>query len=224
VTALTSSYPGTFALDDMELQVLSPSPGRVLSENRDNRWSAVIRLVVAGESVVLFGGDIDRTALDRLLDSRRSLSAMVLVFPHHGGHPGEADARLFARDLTSAVKPDIVLFSMGRGRFDNPLPSILRGVRQAAPDAYVLCTQLSKGCASQPFKGRMQHSPSAGEASGFSCHGTFRLPIPPPPATGGRTHLYERLDVGRHRNFVESLQLAGESPQCQNWLRVMKPT
>ncbi len=61
-----------------------------------NAMSAVVR-VWAGETPrLLLTGDIDQIGLDDLIDHHPELNADVLVFPHHGGLPRDADTAAFA--------------------------------------------------------------------------------------------------------------------------------
>lgn len=120
-----------------------PRFGKVTS----NTMAAVVRVLLDGAKAVLLASDIDGTRLRDLLRHGRELSAEVLVFPHHGGLPGSAEPVSFARALTAAVEPRLVVFSMGTsGRTANPRKGIIQGVREAAPDAYIACTQLSVHC------------------------------------------------------------------------------
>lgn len=211
ITALTRSFPGTVAYGDVEVEVLSPPPARVLVENDDNRWSAMIRLHVLGEPAALLCADIDDAALSEVLDSGRDIRADLLVFPHHGGRPGRADPRRFAERLTAAAGPSLVVFSMGRERFDNPLPAVLQGVRDAG-GARVACTQLSKRCSLVSHPGRQVAAPSAGAPSGNSCAGTITLALP--LVRSAPQQALALLELDGHATFVAALALGEHSPQC----------
>jgi len=93
---------------------------------------------------LLLPGDMDWVGLDNLLEACPQPNARVLVFPHHGGTPHGGREREFARTHVPGVKPELVLFSIGRGVHNTPRPEIVAGVRAAAPSAHVMCTQLSK--------------------------------------------------------------------------------
>ncbi len=201
----------------MVFEVLSPPPGSVLTATRHtaNRWSAVIRILRDGRPVALLTADMDRATLMELLDSGKDLFADYLVFPHHGGHPGRADPEAFARDLVLAVRPSTVLFSIGRGRFDNPLRSIIRGIRSAphrspAP-VNVACTQLAAACSARHYPDRNVSPYSAGAQSGVSCAGTLHLPLT------SSTDLDEVLpsDLVTHKSFVDLLVASDETPRCR---------
>jgi competence protein ComEC len=81
----------------------------------------------------------------------------VLVFPHHGGHPGEADPVEFATRLCQLGKPETVLFSIHRSRHALPIPDVVRAIRETAPGVRIAGTQLSEHCATDPPKGPWKH-------------------------------------------------------------------
>jgi len=217
VTTLTRSFPGHYEYRGCEFEVLSPPPAAVLTANRAsaNRWSAVIRISKYGTPFALLTADIDRPALMELLESGKDLTADYLIFPHHGGHPGGADPATFARDLVLAVRPNTVLFSIGRDRFDNPLPSIIRAVNSIAQRRHtrtnIACTQLARACSARSYPDRDVSLYSAGASSGNSCSGTLHLSLqsPPPP---GRIP----VELVRHSSFVDLLVASNEHPRCRS--------
>lgn len=110
--------------------------------------SVVVRVVSRDELMVLFPGDISQSGLDALLDSGKDPRANVLVFPHHGGKPGGADPKRFTETLCSAVKPDVVVFSIGRSnKYGTPRPEIVKTILTSQPGVRIVCTQLSTDCA-----------------------------------------------------------------------------
>ena len=87
-----------------------------------NEGSCVIR-VVAGESAVLFTGDIGEPS-ERTLIERHQLQADLLMVPHHGSATSSSPAFL------DAVKPSLALASYGyRNRFDLPSPEVMTRYR-----------------------------------------------------------------------------------------------
>jgi competence protein ComEC len=138
----------------------------------------VIRLVVSGKPILLLPGDLDHVGLENLEATGTQMSSRVLVFPHHGGRPGGGNAGEFAKKLTRLVSPELVVFSNGRGKHNNPNPVIVDGVRQAAPSAVVACTQLSEVCAKDipnPLPHPVSSYYSAGHGRGYSCAGSIEL-------------------------------------------------
>ncbi len=114
---------------------------------RTNTMSAVVRIETGERKVALLAGDIDRVALEHFLRENEEVQAEALVYPHHGGLPG-GDPSSFAATLVSAVNPDLVVFSTGRGgKHINPNPAVVAAVRIATPKAHIACTQLSIQCA-----------------------------------------------------------------------------
>ncbi len=101
-------------LGDATLTMLWPPPvGEVPADIDDNDASIVLRVDVAGRSVLLTG-DIDRYAKARLLDAHAAgeieLDADVMELPHHGAFVSNS------ADLLAAVSPSIVLQSSGYTR------------------------------------------------------------------------------------------------------------
>jgi len=174
--------------DDVQLEVIHPDPISVLAtpQGRDtdghqltaNRISAVLRLLFQGEPQVLFTGDVDQVGLTQSIARFRSAVAPVLVFPHHGGGSG-ANGRSFARQLCELVQPTRVVFSIGRSPA-NPQPAIVEGVREASPDIYIGCTQLSSRCAAILPMTAATHLlalAAAGRARNSCCLGTVQISL-----------------------------------------------
>jgi competence protein ComEC len=172
---------------EFRFEVLAPEPslaaggpgstddkGRRLTSNS---MSAVIRIWRKGIPLALFPGDIDGIGLEHLLEDHPSCEARILVFPHHGGSPGSnVDARSFASRLCRAVMPQIVVFSLGRDKFGTPQPAIIDGVREAVPNAHIVCTQLSTRCAAALPAAAGDHlsrRSSKGAFRNVSCGGTL---------------------------------------------------
>ena len=220
VTALTPDSPGQIAYGTTLFDVLSPPPEMVAQENNDNRWSAVIKISNEAVPVAIFAGDMDRTALDLLLASGRDMNARILVFPHHGGRPGNADPAKFARDLAAAVEPSITLFSNGRYRFDNPLQVVVNAVQEVAERHHrVACTQLAESCSSDTHPNRDVDASSAGRGKGNCCLGSLVVDLPPVPDRG---KFVEQV-LGPHQVFVDSLTARGYSPKCRQSAQTQGP-
>ena len=87
---------------EAKIEVISPTPemalggagGRDLAKRRltSNSLSVVIRIVHRQHPVALLAADMDNTTLEGFLEERKNLKADVLIFPHHGGKPGKANA------------------------------------------------------------------------------------------------------------------------------------
>ena len=101
------------------------------------------------------------------------------MFPHHGGRPGHADPGAFAEALASAVSAELVIFSIGRGRYGTPRPEVVAAVLRGTNDAHIACTQLSKHCAADvPTVGSGMHlATSRGAASRLCCAGTVEVSL-----------------------------------------------
>ncbi|MEU7963551.1 hypothetical protein AB0D09_08810 [Streptomyces sp. NPDC049097] len=153
-----------------------------LGEVPSNRMSAVLRVSLAGKPVALLAADIDDKGFDAIVSRGVDLEAPVLVFPHHGGSAKGGDDRAFARKVCEQVKPQVVVFSLGRHKYKNPLPEVLAGVRDVVPTAHIACTQISKlchpGACTTGNTARLSPNwPSAGKTKGESCAGTIVVQV-----------------------------------------------
>lgn len=193
-----------------DMRVLWPTPdialagagGKDLKERQltSNSTSAVMLVSSEGKNLALLCGDIDGVALTNIKEDKIDLRARVLVFPHHGGLPRNADPFAFAKGLCALVSPDAVVFSMSRRGHRNPLPEIVAGVRAASPKAYVVCTQLSTNCSSSEPKAAPVHLspvPSLGARRYHACGGTVSLDV-------GSTFAVQAPDAAKHDTFIRS--------------------
>lgn len=180
------------------------------STNADaNTLSIVARVWLRDVAVVLLAADLTSSGIDRLQDLGVDLHAELLVFPHHGGLPGDGDPELFASRVADLVRPTHVLFSFGRGIHSNPRPSIVDGLRSVVPDLDVRCTQLSRHCAPDDQARPITHlseRPAAGRSTGESCLGTLTVML-----VDGRVTFDPPLAA--HNEFV--IQNA-EVPMCRS--------
>lgn len=208
-TELTAETSVDLVYGDLAIDVLSPPSdlavdgvGGRTAEGRAivaNAMSAVLCVRWAGEPLVVFAADLDRAGLDRLIEDDTDLRARVLVFPHHGGIPGGRPSddvlRDFARQLTERVQPETIVFSFARMRFHNPQPAIVEGVRQAAPEAHIACTQLSRRCSDELLNSDAHLAArfAAGRPRGSCCAGT--LVVRPGAATAPERTAHEAAIV-----------------------------
>lgn len=177
-------------IGDVEIEVLGPSQylatkgvGGVDREgNRitSNSMSAVIRVSVSGQGVALLPGDIDQIGLDELLRHGANLHAEIVVYPHHGGRPGSASVEGFAKSLLNASAPKTIVFSIGRGRYGTPRQETTEAIGNNLPDARIVCTQLSKNCATARPRQPMSHLSNMfalGRSQQACCGGTIVVPL-----------------------------------------------
>jgi competence protein ComEC len=185
---LTSNTP-TFTFGAVTVEVVAPSPDLFLSgaggvESRSsgnrnltsNSMSAVIRVVHDHVPRALLMGDLDLVGLDDLEKKKRSLTAELLVFPHHGGYAGTRRLADFAERLCRAVNPAAVVFSIGRGKHGTPRPEVVAAVEAACGNVRVACTQLSERCAVvNPSAARVHlvPLPAHGAETNTTCAGTI---------------------------------------------------
>ena len=145
-----------------------------------NTISAVIKISLSDRRILLTG-DLDEVGLKHLVETRVDVSADILVFPHHGGDvsPRSDPSRNaeFTKILLSAVKPDLVVFSIGRTKYRNPRPEIVQSVISFS-NCQVMCTQMSRHCLPNDQKLPSDHLAdlySDGRRRGHCCAGSIRV-------------------------------------------------
>jgi competence protein ComEC len=197
------------AIGDFAVQVLAPSPDLMAlgpgSRDRDGRHistnsvSAVMRLVHNGNPLLFVAGDLDDVGLADLEREMVNAVSQVAVCPHHGGATN-ANPASFVQRLARLVSPRTVIFSIGRGRFNNPDPNSMAAWRREAPRARMMCTQLSEHCAAALPTAPATHLSRAfsqGRDTGKCCAGTVVLR----PSQKG-----VRISPGRtkHHRFIKA--------------------
>lgn len=216
--ALTIDCPGKIDVGDACVEVLYPSPeqaaggvgGKTLDGRRtltSNSLSAVLAIIHDSFRVAVLAGDLDQIGLEDLLNQHTDMTASILIFPHHGGRPGGADAKTFAQRLCSFISPQLILFSNERGRFGNPRQEVVEGSRLASPDCYVMCTQLSKSCADATDHLDFSHLsdlPSSGLSQDKCCGGSVVITL------NGKDTLASN-SLAAHTSFIKALP----TPLCR---------
>jgi beta-lactamase superfamily II metal-dependent hydrolase len=156
--SLTASDNGQFDHGPVSIEILAPTnflatrgPGSTDRSGRritTNSISAVIRVAVNGQRLVLLAGDVDEIGLDELAHvGTTDLGAPILVFPHHGGRAGTGNPGAFTTRLSQMVQPTCVVFSIGRGIHGTPIPAVVEAIKRHGAHIRVACTQLSERCA-----------------------------------------------------------------------------
>jgi len=183
---LTTTQSNVFNAGTVSIEILAPNPhiasrgpgstdrrGRLLETNS---VSAVIRLVKDDQPLALLAGDIDNIGFENLLEDVPNPTAPITVFPHHGGKLKSGDTSIYARRFCNAVIPEMIIFSIGRGRYDTPRPEIVSTVKETVPGVWIICTQLSEHCATslpvaEPL--HLTHLYSQGREHRKCCAGTL---------------------------------------------------
>jgi len=210
ITALTSdSQP--IAIGTVLLEVLAPSPELILggagstglndeTQLTSNSTSAVIRVVYKRQGMFLFPGDLDGTGLDSMIAEGKKAKAKTLVFPHHGGLPGNASVEDFAAKLCKHVHPELIIFSNSRKQFSNPRPEVISSIRKVS-SSEIACTQLSRRClevADEVSDGHLHDLPSHGRKDKSCCAGSLRFCLDNLLASNPRSCLFP------HEEFVST--------------------
>lgn len=180
-----------------------------------NTMSVVLRLHHENHPVMLLAGDLDNAGLTDVIARGKSMGCDILLFPHHGGHIGKGSAAKKARDnaaftktLLTQTEPKLVMFSIGRGKFDTPRPEIIKEIMMLGDGCGVHCTQLSERCQRKELIIAATHLaalPAAGREKNLSCGGSLEIVF-----AGSRT--MAGLDRSAHAAFVAA---SLESPLCR---------
>ena len=189
---VTTGNTQAFARGDIQIEILYPDPalamagpgGTDLKGRRltSNSMSVVVRISYQSIPRLLLAGDIDAVGLENLFEVSPSPLSEALVFPHHGGRPSGADPAKFASLLCKAVQPNLIVFSIGRGKYQTPRPDIVAGIRSVSPDVVIACTQLSTNCAVNVPSAPLTHIASIvakGRIDRSCCAGSIRLILEP---------------------------------------------
>ena len=186
---LTDVNPGVLLCGQTRLEILGPSQslayrttggrnrqGRRLSANA---MSGVVRVWAGDVPRLLLAGDIDELGYLEMIGHRPNIGAETLVFPHHGGRPGTSNPVGFARSLMGSVGARLVMFSFGRGQYQNPRPEIVRSILKRAPATHIACTQLSDRCALETPTADFMARPhvSRGSSKNACCAGTIEISL-----------------------------------------------
>ena len=226
VGVTTTTIAQEFTRGDLEIEILYPAPALAMAgpggtdlkgrKLTSNSMSIVARVSYQSIPRLLLTGDLDAVGLENLLEGLPSLRSDVLIFPHHGGHPSRANPAEFASSLGHAVKPNMVVFSIGRGRYQTPSPEIVAGIRSALPEVTIACTQLSANCAASVPSDPPTHLASIaarGRVNHSCCAGSIRLIL----EQGNIRHL---PDLQGHQDFIAANAL---SALCKRAWRSYSP-
>ncbi|GEK00362.1 hypothetical protein TNCT1_26380 [Streptomyces sp. 1-11] len=205
------------SLDRIGIEVVHPTlrdighgpgaAGKVRPEITTNGMSVVLQVQIDGRPALFLPGDVDAAGFRQILSRKQLDAAPVLVYPHHGGHSGSVLEADFATSLCDTLQPEVVVFSMGRGSYENPLREVVECIRDNFPAIRLACTQLARRCHPNiPAQRSLAHlagQPAAGRALGSCCAGSIRVRI---VADG----LEIEPNLSAHRAWVEKL----EAPMC----------
>ncbi len=109
---------------EVEIQVLSPDVEQSL-EGNINDESLVLKIIY-GKNSFLLTGDIQTSAMARLLESGDDLRSDVLKVPHHGARVDE-----MGREFLNQVWPKVSLISAGENNiFHHPRPETLEALSE----------------------------------------------------------------------------------------------
>ena len=188
---LTTNDTGKFDKGKIHIEILAPTPylaakgpGSTDRCNRNltsNSVSAVVRLTKNEIPFILLAGDIDDTGLLNLLEDNTNPIAPIVVFPHHGGKTGkDTESETFTKKLCETIKPEVVIFSNGRGVHATPRKEIAQTIRKVLPNTRIMCTQLSENCSTELRIKKGSHLTTKfaqGREKGKCCAGSIMLDL-----------------------------------------------
>jgi len=139
--SITPHLNGKLDRGRVAIEVLGPSaylaakgPGSIDRKKRkltSNSISAVIRLSYDNKPIAIFPSDIDDVGLANLLEDSSDIKAWLAVFPHHGGNPGGGNVAVFTNEFCEAVKPEVIVFSIGHNQSDFPNIAVIKAIENA---------------------------------------------------------------------------------------------
>lgn len=208
----TAINKDTLDLDfgEFQIEVLGPSPiNSILGTGSEdlgggaiesNGMSVVLRVKHGDQKIALIPGDMNLASLSFIKEEGDSIRSKVLVFPHHGGSPGDSNPIEFAKEVCDMVEPELVIFSNSRIRHNNPRSDIIDGIVKAVCSPRLACTQLSRECHAEEEGLSSEHLvssyPSRGQALNHSCAGTINIEM-----VGGCTDILSPLKS--HSEYIK---------------------
>ncbi len=151
--SITPHLNGKLNRGKVTIEVLGPSgylatkgPGSTDIKGRkltSNSICAVFRLLYEDNPVVIFPSDIDDIGLDNLLEDCSDMKSWLVVFPHHGGNPGGGDVAIFTTKFCEAVKPNVIVFSIGHNQTDFPNKDVINAIENALAGVRMYTTSSS---------------------------------------------------------------------------------
>ncbi len=112
--------------ENIIIEVLSPPDGVITDENND---SLVARLCF-GDFHILFTGDAEEPALQRLVYGSDSLHAEVVKVPHHGSK------NAWLESFYRAVDPKLAVISVGKNSFGHPSGRVIEELSRLGIQVY----------------------------------------------------------------------------------------
>lgn len=114
------SRPQVFQLDEMLLEVISPTE-ELLSQNVSANNASIVVKALTGEVSFLFTGDIEKEVEEYLIKSSSSkLAGTVLKVPHHGSRSSSS------KPFLEAIDPKLAIIQVGvDNKFGHPHQGVI---------------------------------------------------------------------------------------------------
>jgi len=189
-----------------------------------NRFSVALRLEYANRAI-LIGGDVPLSSWERL--EQPLLQSDVFRIPHHGGNLEAVSRDWSIEKLYSSANPSTAVASVGtHNQYGHPTDTHVGGLRRGAPNARLLCTQLTRRCHEAPL--RVEKEALANAAGVFfpyrqlnssgrpsvrrevPCAGSILVTVSP----NGQFQVLPKAN-GWHQEFIQNLpERKGGSPRA----------
>jgi len=121
-----AAEPRTLTLGSVELQVL-PLPAVDAVDHNDRSVALVLRY---GSFLAFLSGDSERFELDWLTERGAVPDVVLLKAAHHGAENG------FTQGFLRAVRPEVVVISVGRNSYGHPRPEAVSAYESAGAALY----------------------------------------------------------------------------------------
>ncbi len=123
-TVIQDTWAGQFwhCGEGIMLEIIGPPEELYRGTSSDLNNNSVVFLLHYGEISMLLTGDIEDTAVERLIGSGSNLQASVFQVPHHGGYLGAIE------QLLEAVMPEIAVIQVGPNSFGHPHPHVIEAL------------------------------------------------------------------------------------------------
>lgn len=126
-TQIQETWAGQFWYcgGDLMLEIISPLELLFQGTGSDLNNNSLVFIVHYGDTKMLFTGDIEDAAAERLIRDQINLQADLLLIPHHGGFMAAMPA------FIDKVQPSIAVIQVGPNSFGHPSPFVINTLEDA---------------------------------------------------------------------------------------------
>lgn len=135
--------------------------GRTITSNS---ISAIIKISLDSDSLILLPGDVDEVGLDNLIDDKVNISAHISIFPHHGGRVGSSNTEQFTTKFCENINSQHIVFSIRKNEGLYPRIEVLETIAKILPETILYTTNFS-GTLEQHNDASKEHKNDVGTIS-----------------------------------------------------------